>query len=200
MPIYNPIPVRESTDYGDLLTNIKQLLQLTNEVLELSKHEFRTPATKKKKLLGQVHHLLNSYQQHKEYLEENQQSPKDDFSPPMSTKPQFDSMQSEEDIKWLENLKTITYKNIDSFNFNAEFLSDRMGLSRRQLHRKLKKLTGQSPSQYLKEARLQQARTLLENRVFSVVKIVCYEVGMKDVKYFSQQFKKRFGRLPSDYL
>ena len=48
--------------------------------------------------------------------------------------------------------------------------------------------------------RLTHARTLLENRRVSTVKEAALSVGFKDVRYFSELFKKRFGKLPSAYL
>ena len=73
-------------------------------------------------------------------------------------------------------------------------------MSRRQLQRRIKQLTGLSPHQYIQEARMLEARQLLENRSKSSVKAVSFSVGIRDIKYFSQQFKKRFGKLPSSYL
>lgn len=81
-----------------------------------------------------------------------------------------------------------------------ERLTELLFLSRRQLQRRIKQLTGLSPKQYIQEARMLEARQLLENRSKSSVKAVSFSVGIQDVKYFSQQFKKRFGKLPSTYL
>ncbi len=103
-------------------------------------------------------------------------------------------------LHWLEQLAVTTLRNLENHNFNAEFLSYKMNLSLRQLHRKLKQLTGMNPTQYLREARLQQARILLEHETYPMVKTVCDKIGMKDVKYFSKQFKKRFGQSPSAFL
>ena len=65
------------------------------------------------------------------------------------------------------------------FEFNTQKLADQMSLSRTQLFRRLKKLSGLTPSQYIREARLNQARFLLENQAYSNVKSVAYSVGMK---------------------
>ncbi|MFK7908149.1 MAG: helix-turn-helix transcriptional regulator [Chitinophagales bacterium] len=107
---------------------------------------------------------------------------------------------SNEDRKWLKELAVITFKNLGSHNFNVEFLSTKMDLSRRQLHRKLKRLTKLNPTEYLREARLQQAHALLQNQTYPLVKMVCYKVGMRDLKHFTNLFKKRFGYAPSDCL
>ena len=75
-----------------------------------------------------------------------------------------------------------------------------MAQSRWQLNRKLKALTGLTARQYLLEIRLNQARSLLENRTHDTVKAVTYSVGVKDLNHFSNQFKNRFGKRPSAYL
>ena len=93
------------------------------------------------------------------------------------------------------------------FNISGEFsrsevdtMADAMAISRRQLFRRVKKLTGLTPNAYIQEARYRRARLLLENQSFPSVKAIAYEVGMKDVRYFSQQFRSRFGKLPSAYF
>jgi transcriptional regulator GlxA family with amidase domain len=75
-----------------------------------------------------------------------------------------------------------------------------MSVSRAKLYRKIKKLTGMTPSAYIREARFRRARKLLEERRHPTVKAVALSVGFKQVKNFSQQYKKRYGRLPSKYL
>ena len=63
-----------------------------------------------------------------------------------------------------------------------------------------KETTGLTPQQYIKEAKLQKAREYLELQTFNSVKAVALSVGLKHVKNFSTNFKKRFGRLPSSYF
>ncbi len=107
---------------------------------------------------------------------------------------------SGEDRVWLEELETYTQHNAGNFNLTADMMADEMALSRTQLFRKIKQLTGLTPTQYVQEVRFSQARALLENKSYATVKAVAYEVGFKHVKNFSQQFKKRYGKSPSDYL
>ena len=73
-------------------------------------------------------------------------------------------------------------------------------LSSRQLGRKIKSLTGLSTSAYIREARFTVARRQLEAGQVQTVKEAAYNVGLKDLQTFTQQFKKRFGKLPSEYL
>ena len=73
-------------------------------------------------------------------------------------------------------------------------------MSRSQFFRRIKTATGLTPQQYIKEARLQKAREYLELQTFDSVKAIALSVGLKHVKNFSTNFKKRFGRLPSSYF
>ncbi len=104
------------------------------------------------------------------------------------------------DLKWLKEIEQIAIKNIEAANFNVVQFAFKVHLGERQLGRKLKKLTGMTPGNYLKEVRLQKARHLLENRTFSTVSEVAFHVGFSTPEYFSKIFKKRFGKLPTNYF
>lgn len=106
---------------------------------------------------------------------------------------------SQETQAWLEQLENAVQKGIQNFNFNTEALAQEMALSRRQLNRKIKKLTGLTTGEYIREIRLQTARYLLETRKYDSVKAVAYSVGWKTLDYFTKQFRERFGKNPSDY-
>ncbi|MCB0570709.1 MAG: response regulator, partial [Phaeodactylibacter sp.] len=104
-----------------------------------------------------------------------------------------------EDQEWLAQLELATLKQVGNSSFNTDALADILAISRRQLFRKIKSLTGLTPNQYIQEVRLQRARRLLEQQAFSTVKAIAFNVGLKDVRYFSQQYRQRFGKLPSEY-
>ncbi|MCB0533545.1 MAG: response regulator [Lewinellaceae bacterium] len=107
---------------------------------------------------------------------------------------------SAEDMVWLENFEQIVEKRLGDFNLTADILAGEMAMSRAPFFRQLKRLTGLTPAQYLDEARFQKARRLLEQRKSSSVKSAAYSVGFRQVKHFSQNFKKRFGKLPSEFI
>ena len=88
---------------------------------------------------------------------------------------------------------------VENFDLDINFLAHEMAIGKRQFARKVKMNTGLSPGKYIQEVRLQHARKLLEQKTHYSVSNVCYAVGYKRPKYFSQQFKLRFGRLPSSY-
>lgn len=104
------------------------------------------------------------------------------------------------DMAWLAQLESRVKLHLKETDYSVERMADDMALSRTQLFRKLKNLTGHSPQQYLQEVRLQQALYLLETKQVQSVKAACYAVGLLQVKHFSQLFHRRFGKLPSSYL
>jgi len=105
-----------------------------------------------------------------------------------------------EDQAWLENLEKVILEYLSDSRFNMDFLGSQMAMSRRQLQRKIKKLVGLTPKEYINEVRLHEARQLLESGKVKMVKIAASKVGYTDPQYFSSQFKERFGRVPSEYL
>ncbi|MFK7773527.1 MAG: ATP-binding protein [Saprospiraceae bacterium] len=107
---------------------------------------------------------------------------------------------AEEDQAWLENLEKVILEFLSDSRFNMDFLGDQMSMSRRQLQRKVKKLVGLTPKEYINEVRLHEARKLLETGKVKMVKSAAFKVGYTDPQYFSAQFKDRFGKVPSAYL
>lgn len=107
---------------------------------------------------------------------------------------------SETDRAWLEELEGFVQKYLSDSRLNTNYLADELHMSRSQLFRRLKKITGLSPSQYIKEFRLKKAYELLENNTYDSIKAVSLSVGITHRTTFNTQFKERFGKLPSDYL
>jgi transcriptional regulator GlxA family with amidase domain len=104
------------------------------------------------------------------------------------------------DIEWLNNLDTLIHKMMSNTDLSTQHLAQSLYMSRSQLYRKLLILRGVTPKAYIQEKRLKHARQLLEQREVQSVKAVAYAVGMRKVRYFSEQFKVRFGQLPSEFL
>lgn len=98
---------------------------------------------------------------------------------------------------FIKKLQRVVEKNIKNENFGILQLCEVMRISRPQLHRKLKALTGQSTSQYIRSLRLHKARDLLQNSNLNVSE-VAYEVGFKSLSYFSTCFKKEFQVNPNE--
>jgi AraC-like DNA-binding protein len=93
----------------------------------------------------------------------------------------------------------IVEDNIGDSAFNVESMAKEIGMSRTNLHRKIKGITGFPPSELIRNIRLRKAAVLLLNQTESVSQIG-YTVGFEDHSYFSKSFKKQFGVPPSEYL
>lgn len=101
------------------------------------------------------------------------------------------------DKQFLKQLQAIIQKNLSDSEFGVEDMGQQIGLSRVQLYRKVKAMTGSSVVDLLRKARLAKARRLLETRSMSVSE-VAYEVGFSAPSYFTKCFKEEYGMLPGD--
>lgn len=101
------------------------------------------------------------------------------------------------DKQFLKQLQAIIQKNLSDSEFGVENMGQQIGLSRVQLYRKVKAMTGSSVVDLLRKARLAKARRLLETRSMSVSE-VAYEVGFSAPSYFTKCFKEEYGMLPGD--
>jgi ABC-type sugar transport system substrate-binding protein/AraC-like DNA-binding protein len=102
-----------------------------------------------------------------------------------------------QDMLFAEQLNEAIHKNMSNPNLKMDDLGEEMGLSRVQLYRKVKAITGQTPVELLRQMRLQQAYALLTSTTKTVGEIA-YEVGFGTPGYFSTCFKKQFGKYPTD--
>lgn len=89
--------------------------------------------------------------------------------------------------------------NIGNPEFNVEMLTSNVGLSRVQLHRKLKELTGLSSADFIRNIRLKQAGILLKDKKINITQ-VAYAVGFTNQTHFSTLFKKFYGVSPKDFI
>lgn len=102
------------------------------------------------------------------------------------------------DEQLLAQIKLIIERHIDDSDFSVDQLASALNISRMQLYRKLKSLTGKSPNQIIRSFRLKRAAQLLEQGQYNVSDVT-YMVGYNDLKSFREQFKKEFGVSPSRY-
>ncbi|MNR08467.1 HTH-type transcriptional activator RhaS [compost metagenome] len=82
--------------------------------------------------------------------------------------------------------------------FNVSALVTEIGMSQTVLYKKIKVITDLSITDFIKSVRLKRAAQLLKDGHMSIAE-VAYAVGFNDRKYFSKEFKKQFGVVPSDY-
>lgn len=101
------------------------------------------------------------------------------------------------DKEFISKLLSIIKENMQKTEFRVEDIGSEIGLSRVQLYRKVKAITGSSVVDLLRKARLQQAKMLLVDSDKSVSEIA-YEVGFSSPSYFTKCFKDEYGVLPGD--
>ena len=97
---------------------------------------------------------------------------------------------------FIQNVRNIILENIDDENFGITELCRAIGISRSQLHNKIKANTRLSTSIYIRSIRLEKAKFLLEQSDLNISEIA-YDVGFKDPSYFSRLFCERYGISPS---
>lgn len=83
-------------------------------------------------------------------------------------------------------------------DFNVEKLTEEVGISRAQLHRKMKEITGVSTGEFIRNLRLEQAARLIEEDKINITQ-VAYSVGFNNQTHFSTVFKTHYGMSPSEY-
>ncbi len=99
---------------------------------------------------------------------------------------------------FIKKVQEIILENLDEPAFQVNDLCRELGMSRTQVHNKLKALTGRSARLYLRSLRLHEARKLLINTSLSISEIA-YRVGFKGGSHFSTSFKEEFGLSPSSF-
>lgn len=96
---------------------------------------------------------------------------------------------------FISKVRSIIEKNFTDENFALPQLCSELNMSRSQLYRKLKALVDIPPSDFIRNYRLEKAKSLLENDDLTVSE-VAYKVGFKDVSHFSRSFLEMFGYTP----
>jgi DNA-binding response OmpR family regulator len=141
-------------------------------------------------LLVRITNLLQSRMQlrklFKEKMEESQESAHD-IQVEMSTP----------DRRFLDALREAIYKRMNDTHLKMDDLGADMNISRVQLYRKVKALTGVSPAELLRQIRMQQAYKLLHT-TDKTIQEIAYEIGFGTPGYFSSCFKKQYGKYPTE--
>ncbi len=137
-------------------------------------------------LKATVHNLLES----RKKLQER-------FSQEVILIPKELSVSSYEE-QFLCNLQEVMDTNLVESDFSAENFAVALGMSRMQLHRKLKAITGLSTTEFIRSQRLKLAVQLLKKSEINISQ-VGYEVGFNNPSYFTKCFKEKYGMSPSDF-
>ena len=103
----------------------------------------------------------------------------------------------DQEVQFLRKLHQTIVDNLGEEGFSVQRLADAMEMSRMQLHRKIKALTGRNSSGYLRWVRLQHANRMLRQTDRTIGEIA-FAVGFKSLSHFSQVYQEEFGQVPSE--
>ena len=136
-------------------------------------------------LLARIHNLLQSRKQLKQVFGGADELAKEEISTP--------------DKEFVSKIRSEIHRNISNNDFGVEQLGAAVDLSRVQLYRKVKALTGLSPVELIRATRVNRARKLIEGGATSVSE-VAYQVGFTSPSYFTKCFKDQFGVSPMELI
>jgi signal transduction histidine kinase/CheY-like chemotaxis protein len=102
------------------------------------------------------------------------------------------------DRVFLERVQTVVEDHLGDGNFGVDWLADEVGLSARQLQRRMRRITRQSAAGYIRLMRLKRAGQLLRQQAGTVAEIA-YTVGFSDANHFSRVFKRVMGITPTEF-
>ncbi|WP_428665819.1 ATP-binding protein [Runella sp.] len=104
----------------------------------------------------------------------------------------------DQEKQFIQKAHAIVEAHLSDSRFDIEDFCKEIGMSRTNLHRKLKALTGVSTTEFIRKIRLEKAAQLLRQRNVTVSEIA-YRVGFESLPYFSKSFQEQFGMSPSEY-
>jgi AraC-like DNA-binding protein len=113
--------------------------------------------------------------------------------------PENKLMMNNSDTFFIEKFKMLIEKDIDNTQLNTEDIGKKLGLSRTQLFRKVKSITGYAPIELLKIIRLKKAYILLSTTERSVSEIA-YDTGFSSSSYFAKCFREQYHESPTDFI
>jgi transcriptional regulator GlxA family with amidase domain len=103
------------------------------------------------------------------------------------------------DKEFLEKAIAFIVEHIQDTQLGVDSLADNFNMSKMQLYRKLKALTGQSVVEFVRGIRLKEALKLMETQRHTLSEIA-YQTGFSSASYFTRCFKDQYGKAPSEYL
>lgn len=100
----------------------------------------------------------------------------------------------------LKKVESLILDRIDDPNLSVNCLADEIAVSERKFYRMIKKMTDSTPFEFIKEIRMQYANKILKEKKISSASEVAKAIGMNNVSHFNTQFKKRFGKTPTEFI
>lgn len=106
---------------------------------------------------------------------------------------------ADHDEKLMSNILRVINANLSNVDFSVDMLAEEVGLSRVHLYRKMKELTNETPSDFIRNVRLKQAANLLGSAHRNISEVM-YSCGFENITSFSRAFKKLYNMSPRQYM
>ncbi|MDD2961234.1 MAG: two-component regulator propeller domain-containing protein [Muribaculaceae bacterium] len=103
------------------------------------------------------------------------------------------------DEKLLAEIIKVIEDHIADSDLSVNFVAEQLGITSKQLYRKIRQYIGITPVEYIKQIRMKKASMLLQQRKFNISEVM-YMVGFSSSSYFSKCFQSQFGKTPRQYL
>ena len=170
-----------------ILLTAKSAAESKLEGLELGADDYLTKPFDHRELLARVRNLINQREQLWKKFKNTQ-----DLMPIHEKVGTMDKAFLERAVKTIE-------ENFGNHEFDVGVFVREIGMSRTLVHQKLKSLTGQSTSEFIHIIKLRRAHDLIQEGTGNISD-VAYQVGYRDVQYFSKRFKKLYKKTPSEVM
>ena len=186
---YRHIPIVMLTARGSMDAKLS--------ALQLGVDDYMTKPFNEQELLIRIRNLLQNQKERLAFIKE-EETESDAVKQPSVSQPTIQL--SKKDQLWLEKLEALVLENLSDQHSSVGRYAEALFISERQLQRRLKKCTGLSFNKYLRLARLDRARTLLESGVVETVSEASHAVGFETASYFSKLYFEEYGKKVSAYF
>lgn len=170
-----------------ILLTARTLVNSIIEGFETGADEYLTKPFNERILIARVNNLL-----------QNRKKIREQISKEIIINPQEISLTSQDSI-FLSKLVGYIEEHIEEPELNIAQMASMMAMSHSNLYKKIKALTGMTVIGFIKDFRLKRAAQLLVQNQLNITEIA-YMVGYSERRYFSDDFKKKFGKSPKEYL
>ncbi|MCG8331271.1 MAG: tetratricopeptide repeat protein [Chitinophagales bacterium] len=148
---------------------------------------YLTKPFQEEELLIRLHNIIKSRKKTQQYFLQNNKLSASNAQ----------NIDEEQENEFLQRLRDLLIERLDDNDYGIPEICRDIGMSRSQLHRKIKALTGLSTSFFLRRIRLFKAKELLETTDLNISQVT-YTVGVSNPSYFARIFVEEFGYAPSN--
>ena len=162
------------------------------QAFDIGVDDYLTKPFQPPELLARMRNLIKNRQRRQEWVgktEETQETQEKQGEPPAAF-----------DREFVKRAEGLVKKELTNARFGIMDMAEALYVSERQLYRNMQRSTGLTPLKFIREIKLQCARTLLESKEKQSVSEVMHAVGIQSTGYFAKIYFKRFGKQPSEYF